>query len=82
VTGLRLLGYDDRSGDSASHLWFRNVRNSMVECAGTSPVPDRSYLVEGAKTSNLHFKSIGNSFNQSRILAVGADVPPGAIPKP
>jgi Pectate lyase superfamily protein len=79
VAGLRLFGYNDRSGDSASHLWFRNVRDSMVECVATSPAPDRSYRVEGAKTSNLHFKNSSGPFDRQRILEVGPGVPPGAI---
>jgi polygalacturonase len=81
VTTLHLLGYEDRSGNSASHLWFRNVRDSMVECVSTSAVPDRSYRIEGAKTGNLFFKSSNGVFDQSRILMIDAEVPPGAVHK-
>jgi hypothetical protein len=78
VNAMQLLGFTDGGGESASHLWFNNVRSSVVECICTLPAPPHSYRVSGARTTNLDFKRIG-SLDWNRVLLIDADVPRHAV---
>lgn len=83
VDAMQLLGFTDGGGKSASHLWFNNVRNSIVECICTLPAPPHSYHVSGARTANLDFKRIGPKgiglHDWNRALQIDADVPRHAV---
>ena len=78
VNAMQLLGFTDGGGESASHLWFNNVRSSVVECICTLPATPHSYRVSGARTTNLDFKRIG-SLGWNRVLLIDADVPRHAV---
>ena len=78
VDTLQLLGYTDDGGETGSHLWFNNVRDSVADCIFPFPASPHSYRVSGAKTTNLYFKATG-SFDWDRVLLVDANVPRHAV---
>jgi hypothetical protein len=78
VANLRLRGYEKSASDAATHLWLNNVRNSWIECLALSPVPDHSYRVSGARTSNLFLNGIG-VLDWKKHLALDTIVPPGSV---
>lgn len=79
VSGLELLGGRDwATSATGPHLWFKNVRSSIVETVSTTPVADHAYRISGPKTSNLVFKT-GTPHNFDRTLLLDGDVPRHAV---
>ena len=79
VDDLQLLDFEDLSNTSDPHLWFKDVRNSVVESIGAPPSRSQSYRVDGAETANLSFVNKTALSGQNPVLDVGQTVPPGAV---
>jgi hypothetical protein len=79
ISGLELLGSRDwATGATGPHLWFKNVRSSIVETVSTTSVADHAYRISGPKTSNLIFKA-STPLNFDRTLLLDGDVPRHAV---
>lgn len=79
VSGLQLLGGRDwAAGATGPHLWFKNVRSSVVETVGAIAVADHAYRISGPNTSDLIFKA-STTLNLDRVLVLDADVPRHAV---